>query len=259
MTSKATQLTLSFCGALASMLLISAPINEMVALAGSGTAFLISAVCFYGGMNKYFADKETQMQSSGQLTELLIKNQSNINKKLEEITESVANLKETLATPLNDISEAVSITSNEMQKIGFISESIEKNITKNQSDINNKIDEIIDSIANLEESLATPLENISETLSSTSSNVKKIANASAGIENNAEKIQDLNKSAKHIFEEIEDLSSKIENISEIKSSLQELITAINQQEQFYKTMMNQYNSMNGKDIELIENLARRLR
>lgn len=46
MISKEIQLSLSFCSALAAILLSSAPINEMTSLVGSGIAVLLSADFF---------------------------------------------------------------------------------------------------------------------------------------------------------------------------------------------------------------------
>ncbi|MBR0262181.1 MAG: hypothetical protein IJQ85_10375 [Selenomonadaceae bacterium] len=210
MSSKEVQLSLSFCGALAAILLISAPVNEMIALVGSGTAFIISSGFFYGGIKKYFDDKEKQTQIIGNQTELLIKN-------------------------------------------------FEEKFNQSQNSTTVQLKEVVEAIENLDDTFNDSVGKLAENVSETSDTLNNIKGNAEIIENNSDKLKDLHKSAKSILDEIETLSGNVKEISKVNEALQELMRTMNRQEEFYKALLNQYNNMTAKDVELIENLARKLR
>ena len=196
--SKEIQMTLSFCGALAAMILISAPVNETTALAGSGVAFFISGGFFYGGIGKYFADKERQTQDAEQKAELTLKN-----------------FAENFIRAQNELGE---------QNLELVAE------MKNQSEI---------------------LNNAADTL-------KRLALDCAAVKDNSDELKKLSKSNRDILDEMEDLAENVEKVSAIKETLQDLMTTINRQEEFYKATLNQYRDITGKDVALIELLSRKL-
>ena len=196
--SKEIQMTLSFCGALAAMILISAPVNETTALAGSGVAFFISGGFFYGGIGKYFADKEKQTQDAEQKAELTLKN-----------------FAENFIRAQNELGE---------QNLELVAE------MKNQSEI---------------------LNNAADTL-------KRLALDCAAVKDNSDELKKLSKSNRDILDEMEDLAENVEKVSAIKETLQDLMTTINRQEEFYKATLNQYRDITGKDVALIELLSRKL-
>ena len=191
-------MTLSFCGALAAMILISAPVNETTALAGSGVAFFISGGFFYGGIGKYFADKEKQTQDAEQKAELTLKN-----------------FAENFIRAQNELGE---------QNLELVAE------MKNQSEI---------------------LNNAADTL-------KRLALDCAAVKDNSDELKKLSKSNRDILDEMEDLAENVEKVSAIKETLQDLMTTINRQEEFYKATLNQYRDITGKDVALIELLSRKL-
>ena len=98
--TKEIQLSAAFGGALAAIILISAPVNESIALGGSGVAFLISIGFFYGGIKNYFADKEKLNQHSAEqaaqqiqaVTEAVESLDDNLSRKLDDMTETLATL-----------------------------------------------------------------------------------------------------------------------------------------------------------------------
>ena len=200
--SKEIQMTLSFCGALAAMILISAPVNETTALAGSGVAFFISGGFFYGGIGKYFADKEKQTQDAEQKAELTLKN-----------------FAENFIRAQNELGE---------QNLELVAE------MKNQSEILTEI-----------------LNNAADTL-------KRLALDCAAVKDNSDELKKLSKSNRDILDEMEDLAENVEKVSAIKETLQDLMTTINRQEEFYKATLNQYRDITGKDVALIELLSRKL-
>ena len=78
-------------------------------------------------------------------------------------------------------------------------------------------------------------------------------------ESNTGKLKELLKTTKKIFDELEDLSKNISDVSKVNETLQELIQTMNSQKEFYQTTLSQYKDMTAKDVELIENLARKLK
>lgn len=228
MNSKEVQLSLSFCGALAAMLLISAPVNETISLAGSCIAFIISSGFFYGGISKYFADKEKQSLHAEKQAELTI-----------EIVKAIKNLNDNL------------------------SDSIQKPIAELQNSTNAQLKDVIEAMESLDDTLndsvVKPLNEVSDTLSTISDTVKLIKTETETLESNTSKIKELHKTSKDIFDEIEGLSKNITEISKVNETLQELLRTMSHQEEFYQTTLNQYKNMTTKDVELIENLARKLK
>ena len=213
--SKEIQLSLSFCGALAALLLISAPVNETASLIGSGSAFLVAGGFFYGGISKYFSDKIKQLAEAEQRSELL----------RETFTTQLAQRDEKFIVQIKDIIAT----------------------------IDSRFNDVIDAVENLEDSLK-PLDSMSETLTTINDIIKKINVAVSAIEDN-----DLHKATKDVSDNLEEVAENVEKISLVREGLQELASALYRQEEFYKTALNQYKNMSGKDFELIENLARKLR
>jgi len=221
MSSKEVQLSLSFCGALAAILLISAPINEMTALYSSGFSFLIAAGFFYKGITTYFAEKETQTLNAAQQSELTLKEfenqfiqyQNAVNSQLQNVIKAIENLDDTLndsiAKPLQDVTETVSTMSASV------------NLIKNGT------------------------ENIE-------SNTGKIKNLTKTADDISDEIEDLTKN-------VDALSKNIAEVPQVNETLKELMRTMIQQEDFYMTMLNQHKNMTAKDADIIENLARRLR
>lgn len=228
MSSKKVQLSLSFCTALAAMLLISAPVNETTSLVGSGVALFISSGFFYGGISKYFADKEKQTLQAEQQTELA-----------REIIKAIGSLNDTLG------------------------DSIQRPIAEFQTATNVKLKEVVEAIESLDDSLndsiANPLNEVSDTLSTLSDNVNLIKTNAQTTEINTGKLKELLKTAKDMLDEIEGLSKNINDVSKVNETLQELIQTLNSQKEFYQMTLSQYKDMTAKDVELIENLARKLR
>ena len=221
MSSKEVQLSLSFCGALAAILLMSAPINEMTALYSSGFSFLIAAGFFYKGITTYFAEKETQALNAAQQSELTLKEfenqfiqyQNATNAQLQEIVTAIENLDDTLndsiAKPLQDVTETVSTMSASVNLIKTGTENIE-------------------------------------------SNTGKIKNLTKTADDISDEIEDLTKN-------VADLSKNIAEVPQVNETLKELMRTMNQQEEFLQTTLSQYKNMTAKDADIIENLARRLR
>ena len=271
MNSKEIQLSLAFCGALAAMLLISAPVNEKIALAGSGIACIISSGFFYGGINKYFADKEKQTQTAEEQTKLLIENfeaklkqtQNSTNAQFKSV---ISNFNDTLSNSLQKtISELQISTNSQLQEVvesienlnSMLSNSLKRSVSELQISTNKQFQEVVEAIENLDDSFNnSPLNEVADNLSDT---VKQIHIDTENIDNNTGKIKALTKTSDEILENIEDVSAKIAEISKLNETLQELLRTMNQQEEFYQTMLNQYKNMTSKDAELIENLARKLR
>ena len=221
MNSKEVQLSLSFCGALAAILLISAPVNEMTSLVGSGVALFISSGFFYGGISKYFADKENQTELS------------------REIIKAIGSLNNSLG------------------------DSIQRPIAEAQTATNAQLKEVVEAIESLDDalnnSIANPLNEASENLSTLSEAVNLIKANAQTTESNTGKLKELLKTAKDTLDELEDLSKNISDVSKVNETLQELIQTMNSQKEFYQTTLSQYKDMTVKDVELIENLARKLR
>ena len=221
MNSKEVQLSLSFCGALAAILLISAPVNEMTSLVGSGVALFISSGFFYGGISKYFADKEQQTELS------------------REIIKAIGSLNNSLG------------------------DSIQRPIAEAQTATNAQLKEVVEAIESLDDvlndSIANPLNEASENLSTLSEAVNLIKANAQTTESNTGKLKELLKTAKDTLDELEDLSKNISDVSKVNETLQELIQTMNSQKEFYQTTLSQYKDMTVKDVELIENLARKLR
>ena len=221
MSSKEVQLSLSFCGALAAILLMSAPINEMTALYSSGFSFLIAAGFFYKGITTYFAEKETQALNAAQQSELTLKEfenqfiqyQNATNAQLQEIVTAIENLDDTLndsiAKPLQDVTETVSTMSASVNLIKTGTENIE-------------------------------------------SNTGKIKNLTKTADDISDEIEDLTKN-------VADLSKNIAEVPQVNETLKELMRTMNQQEEFLQTTLSQYKNMTAKDADIIENLTRRLR
>ena len=221
MSSKEVQLSLSFCGALAAILLMSAPINEMTALYSSGFSFLIAAGFFYKGITTYFAEKETQALNAAQQSELTLKEfenqfiqyQNAVNSQLQNVIKAIENLDDTLndsiAKPLQDVTETVSTMSASVNLIKTGTENIE-------------------------------------------SNTGKIKNLTKTADDISDEIEDLTKN-------VDALSKNIAEVPQVNETLKELMRTMIQQEDFYMTMLNQHKNMTAKDADIIENLARRLR
>ena len=218
--AKEIQLSLAFCGALAAMILISAPVNEMTALTGSGIAFLISGGFFYGGINKYFADKEQR----------------------EQHTQDI------IATSLKDLTDNQNRTGEQFRAI-----------IDNQNRTGEQFKAVVAAIENLDDALNDKLIEMTDTLSAMSENVSGIKADAGNIENNTSKLAALQKSAKSILDEISELSEGVGEVSKVNDALRELMNALDNQKEFYQTILNQYKGMTAKDVELIENLARKLR
>ena len=99
----------------------------------------------------------------------------------------------------------------------------------------------------------------SESFLTMSNRVNLIKTNAETMEDNTSKLKELLKTTKKIFDELEDLSKNINNVSKVNETLQELIQTMNSQKEFYQTTLSQYKDMTAKDVELIENLARKLR
>ena len=206
MISKEIQLSLSFCSALAALLLISAPVNETILLAGSGVALLFSGGFFYGGIK--------QAQNLTEQTALLIK----------KFEEKINQIQSTTDAQLKNAVEAVENLDNTLNDL-----------------VGHKLNEI------------------SETLTEMSAGVNFIKADTESTERNTSKLKDLQKTAQETLDNIEDLSKNVSEISKVNETLHELKKTLSHQEEFYQMTLSQYKSMTTKDVELIENLARKLR
>ena len=299
MNSKEVQLSLAFCGALAAIILISSPLNETVALAGSGAAFIIACGFFYSGLSKYFADKEKQTQITEEQTRFLVENfekkllqsqnsanaqlltatknfndtlsnsfqkpiselQNSINAQLQDVIEVIENLERKLLQSQNFANAQLQTATKNFNDT--LNNSFKKPISELQNSINAQIKEIIEAVENLDDSLndsiGVTLNEISDNVSNVADNVKHIKTETENIGNNSSKIKEINKTSAELLENVEDLSKSITEVSKINETLQNLLRTINHQEEFYQTMLSQYKNMTTKDVELIENLARKLR
>jgi len=246
MSSKEVQLSLSFCGALAAILLMSAPINEMTALYSSGFSFLIAAGFFYKGITTYFAEKETQALNAAQQSELTLKEFE------------------------NQFIQYQNATKSQFQAVIEGLQSLDKNFIQYQNATTAQLQEIVTAIENLDntlnDSIAKPLQDVTETVSTMSASVNLIKTGTENIESNTGKIKNLTKTADDISDEIEDLTKNVDALSkniaevpQVNETLKELMRTMIQQEDFYMTMLNQHKNMTAKDADIIENLARRLR
>lgn len=228
MNLKEVQLSLSFCGALAAIILISAPVNETFSLVSSGISFIVSSGFFYSGISKYFADKEKQTRHAEQQAEFTL-----------EIVKAIKNLNDNLG------------------------DSVRKPMVELQNSTNVQLKETVKAIESLDDtlndSIVNPLNEISDTLSTMSDTAKLIQTEAETLENNTNKIKELHKTSKEILDEIEDLSKNIKEISKVNETLQELIRTMSHQEEFYQMTLSQYTNMTTKDVELIENLARKIK
>ena len=244
MNSKEIQLSLAFCGALAAVLLISAPVNEKIALAGSGIACIISSGLFYGGISKYFSDKEKQTQTAEEQTKLLIEN---FETKLKQTQNSTNAQIKSVISNLND----------------NLSNSLQKPISELQNSTNAGLKEVVESIENLDDnlndSMGATLNEVSDNLLNLFESVKLIKIETENNSSNTNKLKDLNKTSVEILENIEDLSGSLSEVSKLNETLQELLRTMSRQEEIYQTMLNQYKSMTSKDVELIESLAKKIR
>ena len=132
--TKEIQLSLAFCGALAAMVLISAPVNEMTALTGSGITFFISGGFFYSGIRKYFTDKEQSEQHSRDVIaasfKALIDNQNQTGEQLKSVVEAIENLDDTLNDKLAEMSDTLSVMSDSVNSIKADASNIENNTGK---------------------------------------------------------------------------------------------------------------------------------
>ena len=254
MNSKEVQLSLSFCGALAAILLISAPVNEMTSLVGSGVALFISSGFFYGGISKYFADKENQTELSREI----IKAIGSLNNSLgDSIQRPIAEAQTATNAQLKEVVKAIGSLHDSL------GDSIQRPIAEAQTATNAQLKEVVEAIESLDDvlndSIANPLNEASENLSTLSEAVNLIKANAQTTESNTGKLKELLKTAKDTLDELEDLSKNISDVSKVNETLQELIQTMNSQKEFYQTTLSQYKDMTVKDVELIENLARKLR
>ena len=262
--SKEIQMTLSFCGALAAMILISAPVNETTALAGSGVAFFISGGFFYGGIGKYFADKEKQTQDAEQKAELTLKNfAENFIRAQNELGEQ--NLE--LVAEMKNQSEILNNAADTLKRLALDCAAVKDNsdelkkLSKSNRDILDFAENFIRAQNELGEQnlgLVAEMKNQSEILNNAADTLKRLALDCAAVKDNSDELKKLSKSNRDILDEMEDLAENVEKVSAIKETLQDLMTTINRQEEFYKATLNQYRDITGKDVALIELLSRKL-
>lgn len=224
--SKEIQLSLSFCGALAALLFISAPVSETASLVGSGSAFLVAGGFFYVGISKCFSDKAKQLADAERHAELLY--------------------------------ETFKIGDEQLQAIVAVTNKLNNQLAQRDEKLDSRFNDVINAVENLEDSLK-PLSLMSETLKTINNTVGKLNVVAGTIEYNSGKLNDLLKATQDVADNLEDVAENVEKISLIKEGLQELANVLKRQEEFYNTTLNQYKSISGKDVELIETLAQKLR
>ncbi len=271
MSSKEVQLSLSFCGALAAILLMSAPINEMTALYSSGFSFLIAAGFFYKGITTYFAEKETQALNAAQQSELTLKEFENQFIQYQNATKSQFQaVIEGLQSLDKNFIQYQNATKSQLQAVIKGLQSLDKNFIQYQNAVTSQLKDVVAAIENLDDtlndSIAKPLQDVTETVSTMSASVNLIKTGTENIESNTGKIKNLTKTADDISDEIEDLTKNVADLSkniaevpQVNETLKELMRTMNQQEEFLQTTLSQYKNMTAKDADIIENLARRLR
>ncbi len=296
MSSKEVQLSLSFCGALAAILLMSAPINEMTALYSSGFSFLIAAGFFYKGITTYFAEKETQALNAAQQSELTLKEFENqfiqyqnatksqfqaVIEGLQSLDKNFIQYQNATKSQLQAVIEGLqsldknfiqyqNATKSQLQAVIEGLQSLDKNFIQYQNAVNSQLKDVVAAIENLDDtlndSIAKPLQDVTETVSTMSASVNLIKTGTENIESNTGKIKNLTKTADDISDEIEDLTKNVADLSkniaevpQVNETLKELMRTMNQQEEFLQTTLSQYKNMTAKDADIIENLARRLR
>lgn len=208
MSSKAVPLAISFGSALTALIL--SPMNNTVALGGSGAALLVSCGFFYVGLKNFFADREEREQQRREILtgnfQRLIDAQSRAEKQRQELFDELANL-----------SDAV------------------------------------------KDSVAVPLAEMPDALAKISAQVKILNDNAETIGEHVGKLKKLVKVTEELADELISVAQKVDKIAAVKDALKSLENAVTRQEEFYKTALNQYREMSGRDVDLIENLARKLR
>ena len=136
--TKEIQLAAAFSGALAAIILISAPVNESIALGGSGVAFLISVGFFYGGIKNYFADKEKLNQHSAEQAA----------QQIQAVIDAIENLDDNLSRKLEDISETLATLADNTSIIKADTNDVANNAGK-LKDLHKSLKSILDEIEEL--------------------------------------------------------------------------------------------------------------
>ena len=262
MNSKEIQLSLAFCGALAAVLLISAPVNEKIALAGSGIACIISSGLFYGGISKYFSDKEKQTQTAEEQTKLLIEN---FETKLKQTQNSTNAQIKSVISNLND----------------NLSNSLQKPISELQNSTNAGLKEVVESIENLYDSLngsmGATLNEVSDNLLNLSKSIKLIKIETEKISNNTNRLKDLNETfeaklsqnqnstndgLKEVVESIENLDDNLNDsmgatLNEVSDNLLNLfesVKLIKIETENNSSNTNKLKDLNKTSVEILENI-----
>ncbi|MBQ4494886.1 MAG: hypothetical protein II968_03870, partial [Selenomonadaceae bacterium] len=169
MNSKEVQLSLSFCGALAAILLISAPVNEMTSLVGSGVALFISSGFFYGGISKYFADKENQTELSREI----IKAIGSLNNSLgDSIQRPIAEAQTATNAQLKEVVKAIGSLHDSL------GDSIQRPIAEAQTATNAQLEEVVKAIGSLHDSLGDSIQRpIAEAQTATNAQLEEVVKA----------------------------------------------------------------------------------
>ena len=136
--TKEVQLTAAFCGALAAIILISAPVSESIALGGSGVAFLISGGFFYGGMKNYSADKEKLNRHSAEQAA----------QQIQAVIDALENLDDNLSRKLDDMSETLTTLADNTSIIKADTNDVANNAGK-LKDLHKSLKSILDEVEDL--------------------------------------------------------------------------------------------------------------
>lgn len=136
--TKEVQMTAAFCGALAAVILISAPVSESIALGGSGVAFLISGGFFFGGIKNYFADKEKLNRHSAEQAA----------QQIQAVIDAVESLDDNLSRKLDDMSETLATLTDNSNIIKADTNDVANNAGK-LKDLHKSLKSILDEIEDL--------------------------------------------------------------------------------------------------------------
>lgn len=186
--SKEIQLSLAFCGALAAILLISAPVNETISLCGSGVAFLISSGFFYGGISKHFADKEKPdpyVEQQVELIKAIIGIPNILNESIGKPLEEIANTLSTLSDTVNGIKTGTTAIERNTIKI----ENLEEICTRLHGATENRFKEVIEAVDIMSNSVSKPLNEMTDALSALSTVANGIKSDTTSIEGNVAKVR----------------------------------------------------------------------
>lgn len=186
--SKEIQLSLAFCGALAAILLISAPVNETISLCGSGVAFLISSGFFYGGISKHFADKEKPdpyAEQQAELMKAIIDLPNTLHESVRKTLEEIADTLSALSYTINDLKTGTTAIERNTAKI----KDFDEIFTKLHTETDNRLKEVIETVDIMSNSVNKPLSEIADALSALSTVANGIKSDTTSIDGNVAKVR----------------------------------------------------------------------